>query len=594
MWKPMLPTLVEDPPIDKKWLYEVKYDGFRCGLAWEKKTVKLWSRNGKDLTASFPEIITWCKKNQYLVEDQLPLFFDGEIVVLRTEFQSVFSLVQHRGRLKSTDKIKVASQKRPASLMVFDIIQLNGNTIESKTLEERRKQLEKIAKNLEITKFIFNSRINLVQSFKKLAVIMDTVTLHQSEGIIAKQKSSTYIKGKRTKNWLKIKNYRIIQGIISGWNIDNDYFELKVFKQDQLVQLGKVKNGFLDEDKQTVTAFIQENGKKTNGFFWEVIPSVCIDINCLEADDGEIREPSFRQFRFALSPEDCTITSVQVGLAQLPEEIEISKPEKLLFPDVNKQDYLLYLRFIAPFILPKIKNKRLSMIRYPDGIEKHSFYQKHLPDYAPEYIQTITGEANDADILCNDLRSLLWFGNHASLEFHIPFQTVDSDYPDEIVFDLDPPTLTEFHLAVTAAQLIKEMVEHQGFIPFVKTSGRTGLQVHIPLQAKSMSFTETRIFMEAVANVLVDNYPKLFTIERLKKNRGNRLYIDYVQHAPGKTIIAPYSPRATIEATIATPLYWNEVNEQLDPKAFTIKTIPKRLLELGCPWEMECFLLKKS
>lgn len=587
MWKPMLPTLGEYPPEEKKWLYEVKYDGFRCGLAWENKTVKLWSRNGNDLSASFPEIIDWCKEKQPLIQDQLPLFLDGEIVVLRTEFQSIFSLVQQRGRLKIKDKIKIASQKRPASLMVFDMIQLNGNVLESKTLEERRIQLEKVAKKLRITKFVFNSRINLVQPFKELEEIRETVLLHQSEGVIAKQKSSTYLPGKRTSNWLKIKNYRIIQGIISGWNTDNDYFDLEVFHHDQLVLLGKVKNGLLDDDKKTLTAFIQEKGIKTNGFSWEVTPSVCIDINCLEADDGEIREPSFRQFRFELSPEDCTINSNQIGLAQLPEEIEIAKPEKLLFPDVNKQDYLLYLRFIAPFILPKLKNKRLSMIRFPDGIDKHSFYQKHLPDYAPDYIQTVRGVDDNEGILCNDLRSLLWFGNHASLEFHVPFHTKDSDYPDEIVFDLDPPTLKEFYLAVTAAKLIKEMIEHQGFIPFVKTSGRTGLQVHIPLQPKSMTFDETRVFMETVANVLVDNYPELFTIERLKKNRGNRLYIDYVQHAPGKTIIAPYSPRATNEATIATPLYWNEVNEQLNPKAFTIKTIPKRLIEMGCPWAME-------
>ncbi|WP_157967891.1 DNA ligase D [Paraliobacillus sp. X-1268] len=585
MWKPMLSTLVEYPPIADNWLYEVKYDGFRCGLEWEKNTVKLWSRNGNELTASFPEIVAWCKKNQHLVEDQLPLLLDGEIVVLHTEFTSLFSFVQQRGRLKSKDKIKVASQKRPASLMVFDMIQLKGNALESKTLKERRKQLEIIARKLKIAKYDLNSRINLVQSFKALDEIMATVMLHQCEGIIAKKKSSTYLSGKRTSNWFKVKNYRIIQGIISGWNIDNDYFDLKVFHHDQIETLGKVKNGFSDDDKKTLTAFIQENGKKINGFSWEVTPSVCLDINCLEAKDGELREPSFRKFRFDLSPEDCTMNSVQIGLAQLPEEIEISKPEKLLFPEVSKQDYLLYLRFIAPFILPKLKNKRLSMIRYPDGIEKHSFYQKHLPDYAPNFIQTVNGEDNDEDILCNDLRSLLWFGNHASLEFHIPFHTINSDYPDEIVFDLDPPTLSEFPLAVTAAQLIKEMLEHQGFIPFVKTSGRTGLQVHIPLQPKSMSFTETRIFMETVATVLVDNYPQLFTVERLKKNRGNRLYIDYVQHALGKTIIAAYSPRATNKATIATPLYWNEVNEQLDPQAFTMKTIPKRLLEIGCPWE---------
>ncbi|WP_052000915.1 hypothetical protein [Gracilibacillus halophilus] len=127
------------------------------------------------------------------------------------------------------------------------------------------------------------------------------------------------------------------------------------------------------------------------------------------------------------------------------------------------------------------------------------------------------------------------------------------------------------------------MVTDQGFEPLVKTSGKSGLQVHIPL-TQSMSYDDTRTFMQAVASVLVDQYPRFFTTERLKKNRGNRLYIDYVQHAPGKTIIAPYSPRGTIDATVATPLFWDEVHESLDPRAFTINTVPQRVIEKGCPF----------
>lgn len=210
------------------------------------------------------------------------------------------------------------------------------------------------------------------------------------------------------------------------------------------------------------------------------------------------------------------------------------------------------------------------------------FIKNIWPDYAPSFIQTISNSDGEMDILCQDLQSLIWFGNHGGLEFHVPFNKIKKADPEEIVFDLDPPSLDQFFIAVRAAHLIKEMMEHQGFTPLVKTSGRTGLQVHIPIE--NMTYDETRVLMEATAKVLVDSDPDHFTIERLKKNRGKRLYIDYVQHAPGKTIIAPYSTRATDEATVATPLYWNEVTETLDPRKFTIHTIPTRIKEKGCPF----------
>ncbi|WP_194840916.1 DNA ligase D [Filobacillus milosensis] len=584
MWKPMLPTLVTEAPTQKKWVYEVKYDGFRCGLEWTNNVIKLWSRNGNDLTSSFPEIVDWCKQHEKYISHYLPLFLDGEITILRTEFQAIFPLIQQRGRLKSKEKINKTSQTRPACFLAFDLLKSDNQSLAQISYKERRAKLEGIFYQLEINTLNIFRPVNIVQQFKSINEISKVVNLHQSEGIVAKQTTSKYVEGKRTNEWVKVKNYRIIPGIITGWDANNKYFKLSYYKEDELLTLGKVKNGFPTHEKNTLSTFIQENGEKFNRTTWSVPPSACIDINCLDAHEAELREPSFHHFRFDLEPDHCTNIIIQEGLAQLPPEIEISKADKLLFPNINKRQYVLYLREVAPFLLPKLNNKRLTMIRYPDGINEHFFYQKHLPDYAPDFIETISGEDGDEDILCNDLRSLLWFGNHAALEFHVPFHTIHSEYPDEMVFDLDPPSHHEFHLAIKAAQLIKEMVEHQGYRPFVKTSGKTGLQIHIPLQPESMTFDQTREFMEAVAHVLVDQYSDDFTIERLKKNRGKRLYIDYVQHAKGKTIVAPYSPRATEGATVATPLFWDEVNENLNPANFTINNVTQRIKQLGCPF----------
>lgn len=574
----MLPTLTDDIPVGDKWIYEIKYDGFRCGLQWTKEEIKLISRNGKDLTKQFPEIIAACQQVHNQIADQLPLFLDGELVILRTPYQGIFSKMQQRGRLRAEAKIAEASMTRPAVVKCFDLLMVKGNSLKSTPLIERKERLAGIfdlfdgqANQLHFVHYQDN-----VQDLKEL------VFLHQCEGIIAKEKQSIYTDGLRTPNWYKIKNYRVIQGVVSGWNPTNDYIDLQVYHEEHLINLGKVKHGFQPEEKQTLIKFIQKNGEK-NRSQWLIKPSICLDINCLDARDHEIREAVFKQFRFDLKPEKCTTNLVQEALAQLPEEVELTKPEKTLFPNITKLDYLLYLREIAPFLLPKLINKRLTLIRYPDGVHEGSFYQKHLPDYAPSFIASIDNSDETKSILCQNLASLLWFGNHGALEFHVPFHTIDSEDPDEMVFDLDPPSLAQFNLAVMAAHLIKDIVEDKGFKSYVKTSGQTGLQVHVPLHQNKLTFDQTRAFMKTVAEVIINQYPNYFTVERLKKNRKNRLYIDYIQHAPGKTIIAPYSTRATVEATVATPLFWEEVNEKLNPKSFTITTVPQRIIELGCP-----------
>jgi bifunctional non-homologous end joining protein LigD len=172
------------------------------------------------------------------------------------------------------------------------------------------------------------------------------------------------------------------------------------------------------------------------------------------------------------------------------------------------------------------------------------------------------------------------------LEYHIPFEKAGGQKPDEIVLDLDPKDRSHFSKAIMAAQLLKHLLDELEVKSFVKTSGNKGMQVHIPIREGDLSYEETRKITGTLAKLLVNENPDLFTIERLKKNRGDRLYIDYVQHAEGKTIIAPYSTRATEAATVATPLHWGEVAEGLQPESFTIQTIPDRIAEYGCPFSM--------
>lgn len=265
--------------------------------------------------------------------------------------------------------------------------------------------------------------------------------------------------------------------------------------------------------------------------------------------------------------------------------VKLTHLDKMIWPQpgITKSHYLHYLTQVSGRLLPFLKDRHLTVIRFPDGIEGSSFFQKNCPDYAPHFVPTDTVD-DTRYIVCSNLATLIWLGNQLALEFHIPFQQVGQTHPSEIVFDLDPPDRSHFQLAVTAANAMKELFDRLSLHSFVKTSGNTGLQIYLPLPKNRFTYQETRLFTSFIARYLLEKSPQLFTIERLKKNRKDRLYIDYVQHAPGKTIVAPYSPRATPLGTVATPLEWSEVNESLRPEQFTMQSILHRLKQKKCPF----------
>lgn len=275
--------------------------------------------------------------------------------------------------------------------------------------------------------------------------------------------------------------------------------------------------------------------------------------------------------------------------------IQVTNITKLLWQrkSVRKIDYLNYLTIASAFMLPYLKDRLLTTIRFPDGIHKEKFYQKNCPDYAPDFIKT-KYEDETTFIICQDEASLLWLGNQSVIEFHIPFSTIHSQKPSEIVFDLDPPSRNDFSLAIEAALLLKEAFDKLHLQSFVKTSGNKGLQIYLPLPDNIFSFDETKVFTAFMAQFLVEKEPNWFTTERFKSKRGKRLYVDYVQHAEGKTIIAPYSARGNEEALIATPLYWSEVKKGLHPEMFPIESIETRLKEKGCPFKDGFFEAKKN
>ncbi|TQR13329.1 DNA ligase D [Psychrobacillus soli] len=588
--KPMLLTVADEIPNGDEWIYETKYDGFRCMLEWEEKTPILKSRGGKSLNHIFPEVIEYCHGIYDRIRSILPLRLDGEIVYLINNFKSDFSVVQLRNRMQNQDTITAHVNNFPCHYIVFDILEYKSEIQTNRHLNTRKQLLEKLFKSLKIPSHVNyenSNRIQTIDVFENSELLWNKVKVCNGEGIIAKKKTSKWVGGTRSLSWVKIKNWRYVDVILTKYDKNNGYFNGTIYQNNVLIEIVSVRHGLTDEESKTLKAFFEANGTKQKGEVWSIEPSICVNIACIDFQGDKLREPRFNGFKFGTTPRECNWESMRRQLNPLPERVEVTHPEKPIWPIIHytKDDYLYYLQKISTYMLPFLKDRLLTVIRYPHGMTGNNdrFFQKHAPDYSPNFIKTkLVDDINY--ILCNDIESLLWLGNQLALEFHIPFQTIHTNKPTEIVFDLDPPSIYEFPLAVEAALRMKAIFDQFELTSYIKTSGGKGMQVYLPIPSDTFSYEDTGIFTKFVCNFLVEQYPKWFTMERLKKNRGNKLYLDYVQHKEGKTIIAPYSPRGSELGLIATPLNWNEVNDSLNPSSFNIPAILDRIKEQSNPF----------
>lgn len=584
----MLLTASTEVPIGNEWLYETKYDGFRCILEWDKEPL-LKSRNGKLLNNMFPEIISFCHEIYDKIKPFLPLTMDGELVHLVNNFQSDFSKVQLRGRMKNIDTIKNNAEIFTCHYVVFDLLIYKGKDLTKLPLTKRKQQLSRLFNKVKLPVSINyqdTNRLQAINVYEDSPLLWDRIVTNNGEGLIAKQTKSTWNSAERTNKWLKIKNWRYISIILTKYDKSNGFFHGVVYQNGLLVEVVTFRHGLSEVELATLITLFQTKGTQLSNNIWELEPSICVEIACIDFDGKKLREPRFHLFKLNTDIQDCSWEQMQKQLYPLPPTTKITHPDKPIWPKsgIQKDDYLMYLQRIAPYMLPFLKDRLLTVIRFPHGVPGESFYQKNSPDYVPDFVAT--KKMDDINyIMCNDLETLLWLGNQLALEFHIPFQTVHTNNPTEIVFDLDPPSVKEFSLAVEAAQQMKVIFDQFRLHSFVKTSGGKGIQLYIPLEEDSFTYEETGIFTKFICDFLVEQQPKWFTTERLKKNRGNKLYLDYVQHKEGKTIVAPFSPRGNELGLIATPLKWEEVKESLKPDTFTIPSVLDRITKQGDPFK---------
>ena len=231
-------------------------------------------------------------------------------------------------------------------------------------------------------------------------------------------------------------------------------------------------------------------------------------------------------------------------------------------------------------ILGFLTDRAMTMYMFPDGIDKEGFYEKNMPKGKPFWVKTFSRFSETAMrdieyVVCNDVETLAWLANLAALEMHIPLSRTNSyEKPDIVLFDIDPEPPADFNDAIAAVLLLKEKLNLLGLEPYVKTSGKKGLHVALPIEPK-YTFRETRAFAHQMGQFLAKESDMIVSEFRQSKVPGT-VFVDYMQNTPFKTMICPYSLRAHENATVSTPLDWQEVKKGLKPEELNISTILKR------------------
>jgi bifunctional non-homologous end joining protein LigD len=587
--KPMLSTLVEEPFDNSDWIFEIKWDGYRAISEVNGKNIELYSRNLLSFKTHFPTIT---HELQNMKEN---VILDGEIVALDKKGLPSFQLLQQY----------LKTGKGDIRYYIFDLLFIENKDLKETPLLERKKLLKDFLKKINQPSLLFCDHViftgkKFFKECKKLGL----------EGIMAKKKDSIY-RSERTKDWLKIKNQQSHEAIIIGFTEPKGSRSkfgsllLAIRKNKKLKFAGHVGTGFDEKTLQGIFQILKplvikkcplDEEPKTNTQAIWVKPSVVCEVTFTEwTDDHRLRHPVFKGIRSDKTSKEVIMEKPETTpKTKKTSDVIASKKgtdnflthlDKIYWKKMKytKGDLIEYYSEIAPFILPYLKNRPIVMHRFPDGIDGQDFYHKEAPDFIPEWIKTTSVEHSAKNMnymMIQDKPSLLYVANLGSIEMH-PFSSTIShlEMPDYIILDLDPQEVS-FKQVVLVAKTLHEVMDEIGVPNFCKTSGKRGLHIYIPLGGK-YSYEQAQNFAEIIARVVNQKLPKITSLIRSPEKRKKKIYIDYLQNSRTKTVVSPYSVRPTPDATVSTPLDWSEVNESLDPKKFTIKTMAQRLKTKG-------------
>ena len=661
--KPMLAGHTDTPFDNKDWVFEVKWDGVRAILLRNKAKgiTEIQSRNGKNITHRYPEIT---KAIDSVVKNNESIVLDGEIVVLNKEGIPDFQMHQKRMNVESQRDIEFLSNDIPATYFVFDILYIDGRNVEDLQLSDRRKILNSLiaegSKRMRISEYIEQEGKALFKS----------VIERRLEGIVAKHKHSKYHEGIRSSAWLKIKAILtqdcVVIGYTKGEGNRQDYFGSLILAayddKGKLHFIGHSGSGFgFDQLKQTLT--VMQRLRTDNNFSpVDFVPYTNSEPTWLRPElvaevkfsgwtqDMIMRAPIFLRFRYDKQSTECLIEQVQQemdhdiifdGTGKNNEEVEEEKEfslspheqnfsnlGKIYWPStgrvkkgLTKADLIEYYDKVSKYILPHLRNRPLSLKRYPDGITGKTFYHKNWIQEKPDYAKTIqVFSESKKDIInyliCNNKQTLLWLANLGCIEMHSWYSRVHDfnacnstancsdptaldeqkcglDTPDFVVFDLDPYiysgkekegeepeyNVKGFKATVDIALDLKDLLGELHIKSYVKTSGKTGVHVFIPV-APIYGYNQTRTFAEIIGKMLSRRNPGKITMEWNSSKRKDKVFFDYNQNSKGKTLASIFSVRPTKSASVSMPVEWSELSD-VQPADFTLINAPEILSAKG-------------
>jgi len=577
---PMLATLSKDEIRDNEnMVYEIKYDGYRILADSRLKNPKLISRNGKDFTKNYPPITDEISRLKHRT------LLDGEIVVVDNAGRTDFHLLRTYSNKTHSTKLVY---------YVFDILELEGYDLRKLTLLQRKEILKKVLPRSY--RILYSDHI--VEKGSKLYKAAKKENL---EGIIGKVADSKYSSSKRSKDWLKYKITRELDAVVLGYTKSSSTkgigaLVLGVQRNGQINYIGKVGTGLTNNErvdlKKKFDAVLSDSPQvklDTKEKVHWINPVYKAEVKYSEwTPAGHLRHPSLVEVKKSKVKVNKPETALKFGRYS----VTLTNSQKLLWKvtKVSKREMVDYYVEVADVFLKYLKDRPLTLHRFPNGIDSQSFFQKNveddvLPDFAESY-QVYSGSSGRYInyIVCNNKPTLAYLANLGTIEFHPWNSRIKSiDNPDYMVFDLDPTDI-EFEHIVDVARVFRRVLENLEVTGFVKTSGSKGIHIYVPL-GKRYNYEQAQDLSKLIA-IIVNSYrPKITTLNKSKAYRKGKILLDVYQNSRGQTVVAPYSLRPKPLASISAPLEWSELTSRLKIESFTIRNMINKLQKRGDIWD---------
>jgi bifunctional non-homologous end joining protein LigD len=615
---PQLATLVDRPPSGDEWLHEIKYDGYRIGARVRQGRVSLYTRNGNDWTAAFPEIAGAVAKHG--LDDAL---IDGEVAVVLPDGRTSFQALQNTGG---------ADNRGTLVYFVFDLLRLNGKNLESLPLEERKATLKTLVGGRGTGRIRFSEHIE-----GNGEAFFAEACRAGLEGIVSKRRDQPYRAG-RHGGWAKTKCIQRQEFVIGGFT-DPEGMRAGIgalligyYEGDRLVFCGKVGTGFTQKLALELRARLERIEQKTCPFttppagwlgrnaHWVKPDLVCEVVFTEWTSDGKIRHPSFQGLRADKNPKEIRRekpVAIQSPVARAFKaragkthknrggtshkgssygsesevaNVAISHPDRILYPDqkLTKLDIARYYESIGDWIVPHVAGRPLTLVRCPEGIGGGCFFMKHSKVWAPRALRRVRIKEKTKlgeYLIADNISGVVSLAQMDVLEIHT-WNSIfeDVERPNRLVFDLDPGDDVDWPAVARGARMVRDALTALKLESFVKTTGGRGLHVVVPLTPHA-DWTQCLDFSRALSERFEQAQSELYTTAFAKAGRSRKILIDYLRNNRTNTSIAAYSTRSREGAPVSVPLTWEELRVSLDPRSFTVLTLPKRLARLKTdPW----------